>query len=356
MDLTRGVLGGIVCSIVSALKLRRVPRMPIQLFRFPCLELDGMTVCSANQEACALLGENPAGRPFVALLDENARKVWRRESSRRISRGARYLGETSLRCRGGQVRARLIMLRDGGRNMIVLSAPGEAKKPRPADMLSSDDVTELVHEMRAPLTIISSAATLMRERPEAVEQYLQGIERNCERLQNMVNDIMTLGSEDGGMCKPALRQIELASWLEEQAALIRPQAQCRGVELLFTSAPGELHVSTDPQLLEHIIVNLIGNALKFTPGGGRISMRLELTCEDVIITVSDTGRGIAPDKLNRIFERGYTGDAQQGYGIGLALAERCSRSLGGRLSAFSDGKTGSTFTLTLPASITASGT
>ena len=171
-----------------------------------------------------------------------------------------------------------------------------------------------------------------------------------------MNDIMTLGSEDGGMCKPALRQIELASWLEEQAALIRPQAQCRGVELLFTSAPGELHVNTDPQLLEHIIVNLIGNALKFTPGGGRISMRLELTCEDVIITVSDTGRGIAPDKLNRIFERGYTGDAQHGYGIGLALAERCSRSLGGRLSAFSDGKTGSTFTLTLPASITASGT
>ena len=105
----------------------------------------------------------------MALLDEKrAQGMAARIVPAHQPAGARYLGETSLRCRGGQVRARLIMLRDGGRNMIVLSAPGEAKKPRPADMLSSDDVTELVHEMRAPLTIIRSAATLMRERPEAV--------------------------------------------------------------------------------------------------------------------------------------------------------------------------------------------
>lgn len=353
MDLTRGVFGGIVYSVVSALKLRRVPRMPIQLLKFPCVELEGMTICAANENARELLGENPAGRPFVALLDEGARIVWRRESLRRMVRGVRYLGETCLRCRNGQVRARLLMMRDGGRNLIMFSAQGDEDRPLKARgaAFSGDGITELVHEMRAPLTVICSAATLMRERPGAVEQYLQGIERSCERLQNMVNDIMALGSEQGDMLNPAPVRFDMAAWLEDQIALIRPQAQCRGVELLFTSAPGELNVNTDPKMLEHIIVNLIGNALKFTPGGGHISVRLEVTFEDIIITVTDTGRGIAPTELGRIFERGYTGDAQRGYGIGLALAARCAHILGGQLNAFSDGQSGSTFTLSLPSSI-----
>lgn len=202
---TRGLFNGIFYSTYVALRLRRENCLPIELMGFPCLELEGMTIRAANAEARALLGEDPVGRPFVALLDGDARKVWRRESARRLAARVEYLGETRLNCKNGQVGVRLMLLRGRQRTTLVLSASGRAhgaqgecaqRAPSEAalEALSSDALADLTHEMRTPLTVIRSAASLMRERPEACEQYLAGIERNCERLQRIVNDILSLNT------------------------------------------------------------------------------------------------------------------------------------------------------------------
>lgn len=329
--------------------------MPIQLLQFPCLELEGMTIRAANAEACALLGEDPVGRPFVALLDESARRVWRRESGRRLSRRVEYLGETSLMCRRGPVRARLLVIKGRRRSTLMFSgvsaAPREeyARSTAPAgDVLESDALADIAHEMRTPLTVIRSAATLMRERPEAVSQYLQGIERNCERLQCIVSDILALNATGKGAYVPVMAGVELVGWLSDLAASIRPQAQCRGVELVFTSGMSALDVETDTGMLEHIVINLLSNSLKFTPAGGTVTLKVETAGAQLLLTVSDTGCGIPSDELKHIFERGRTGDARRGSGIGLTLAARCAEALDGTLTAFSDGVNGSRFTLTLP--------
>lgn len=358
INCTKGMLSGVFYSAYVALRLRREACVPIELMRFPCLELEGMTIRAANAEACALLGEDPVGRPFVALLDGDARRVWRRENARRLASRIEYLGETRLNCRNGQVGVRLMLLRGRQRTTLLLSASShQSEDARPAaldtmgdaaasplEMLGSDALADLTHEMRTPLTVIRSAASLLRERPEACEQYLRGIERNCERLQRIVNEILTLNTT--GTCECAAAPVELRSWLSDLLDSVRPQAQDRGITLDF-SAP-ELVLSTDAGRLEHILLNLLSNALKFTPDGGRISVRLERTDDGAHITVADNGCGIPPQELAHIFERGHTGDARRGSGLGLALAARLAADLGGRLTAASDGVSGSAFTLELP--------
>ncbi len=342
---TKGLIGGTLYSMYVALRLRREACMPIELMHFPCLELEGMTIRAANAEARALLGEDPVGRPFVALLDGEARRVWRRESARWLASRAEYLGETRLNCRNGPVGVRLMLLRGRQRTTLLLSAsalPDAA--PDALDMLGSDALADLTHEMRAPLTVIRSAASLLRERPEACEQYLSGIERNCERLQRIVNDILTLNAAGAGRCEA--QPLELRGWLSELLDSVRPQAQGRGIALELV-AP-ELRLATDATRLEHILLNLLSNALKFTPDGGRISLRLERAGRGARITVADTGCGIPPQELAHVFERGRTGDARRGSGLGLALAARLAAELGGCLRADSDGVSGSAFTLELP--------
>ena len=355
MDLPFNALTGALYSKYVSLKCRRHMRMPIQLLQFPCLELEGMTIRAANAQACALLGEDPAGRPFVALLDEGARRVWRHESSRRLAQGVKYLGETSLLCRKGPVRVRLLLIKGRKRSTLMFSGVDcEAGQPVSAgaapsdDVLESDALADIAHEMRTPLTVIRSAAVLMRERPDASAQYLQGIERNCERLQRIVNDILALNATGSGGYAPARERVELVGWLGDVAASMRPQAQCRGIELVFSSGMGALEIDTDTCLMEHIVMNLLGNSLKFTPVGGRVTLRVEQFGAQTLITVADTGCGIPREELQHIFERGRTGDARRGSGIGLALAARCAETLGGRLEASSDGTSGSRFTFTLP--------
>lgn len=357
INCTWGMLSGVFYSTYVALRLRREACVPIELMRFPCLELEGMTIRAANAEACALLGEDPVGRPFVALLDGDARRVWRRENARRLAARVEYLGETRLNCRNGQVGVRLMLLRGRQRTTLLLSASAnqsngckdavQSAMPEAAtlDVLSNDVLADLTHEMRTPLTVIRSAASLLRERPEACEQYLRGIERNCERLQRIVNDILTLNT--AGACACEATPLELRSWLSELLDSVRPQAQARGISLGFT-AP-EVRLSTDAGRLEHILLNLLSNALKFTPDGGCISVSLAASGGVARITVADNGCGIPRDELKRIFERGHTGDARRGSGLGLALAARLAAELGGTLNADSDGVCGSAFTLELPA-------
>lgn len=354
MNLAKSIANGVLCSALMSLRARREMRMPIELMRFPCVELEGMTICASNAEARTLLGEDPSGRPLVALLDEGARRVWRRESARRMGGQAEYLGETGLRCRRGQVRVRMLLLRGRRRSTLVLSsdadaaacAAGESAKSG-TGVLESDALADIAHEMRTPLTVIRSAASLMRERPETGAQYISGIERNCERLQRIVNEIVALNSAHSSR-EPMRERLALPRFVEEQLGALRPQAQCQGVELSMYNGAGEVELHTDARLLEHVLLNLIGNALKFTPAGGNISVRMERVSGGISLTVADTGCGIAPGELKRIFERGCTGDPGRGAGIGLTLARRCAALLGGELTAFSDGVSGSRFTLTLP--------
>lgn len=366
MNYTKSIIGNALYSVCMAVKLRHSTCIPIALMHFPCIELNGMIINAANSEACRLLGENPVGRPFVALLDVGARRIWRREAARRGASPAEYLGETNLECRKGGVRVRLVLLRGRQKNTLLLSplnraacsgglpdrtsgGEGEVYAMACRDtaafaIAGSDALADLAHELRAPLTIIKSAAALLRERPENSRKYLNSIERSCLRLQGLINDILAVNGTGTG----AEESVELISWLGRFIADMEPQAEFAGVKLILKTDVPELSINTQSGGLEHILLNVVNNALKFTPRGGSITIALAPKAGHAEISVCDTGCGIPPEKLTAIFERGCTAGGKGGSGLGLALAARYAAALGGELRAQSDGAHGSAFILTLP--------
>lgn len=213
------------------------------------------------------------------------------------------------------------------------------------------------HELRTPLTSAAGYVELLLEGDagpltEEQREMLETVARSLARLDGIVDDVL-------GMARPArhgpmdLGSTNLADVLKSAVDAVALQAATRGQDLIVHNDLAGAVVAADPGRIERVIVNLLTNALKFTPEDGTITVAGRCSGGEATIAVSDTGIGISPADQERIFERFYRSDAAldaatSGTGLGLAIAQTITQQYGGKLSVDSASGGGSTFTLTLP--------
>jgi signal transduction histidine kinase len=223
------------------------------------------------------------------------------------------------------------------------------------DRLKSEFVSTVSHELRTPLTAIKGYSQLLlegRAGPVTEEQRecLQTILECTEQVIRRVNDILFLQECSQIVLSPSpvsLREVALAA-----IRSVEQQARDRAIEIV-TDMPEDVCVVGDPDALQLLYLHLLDNAIKFSPEGGRVCVRLRDAGPVVQVEVSDTGIGIPPEYHERIFERFYQVDSSTtrafgGAGLGLAISKRIVEAHGGRISVQSTPGQGSTFAFVLP--------
>lgn len=209
------------------------------------------------------------------------------------------------------------------------------------------------HELRSPLSAMRTAIEVALQQPRPIEQYrrvLESLGSQCERLSDLVNNLLLLARADAGQVELRREPVDLAEIVRETVDLYQPVADDQDVILeTFISSP--LTLFGDRGRLRQLVTNLLDNALKFTHRGGRVTVRLETACAAARLTVADTGVGIAADDLPRIFDRFFQSDAARhgaGAGLGLSICRWIVTAHAGTIAADSQPDVGTAMTVVLP--------
>ena len=215
------------------------------------------------------------------------------------------------------------------------------------------------HELRSPLAAIQSSVDVTLQKPRSPEEYqelLYSIEEECHRLGQLVNQVLELATSDAGVIEQRRVVVRVDEVIRQACEMFQAAAEERGVTLACEIPPC-VTILGDPQQLRQLITNLIDNAIKFTPHGGRVSVKLMSATDGqaVQLVVEDTGIGIAPNDLPRVFDRFYRADKSrhrgngvQGSGLGLAICEAIVNSHHGQILVDSQFGIGTKFTVNLP--------
>jgi heavy metal sensor kinase len=212
------------------------------------------------------------------------------------------------------------------------------------------------HELRTPLTAIRTEAEVVLAKPLGLaehQQLLGSILEEVEWLTRLTDQLLALSREDAGVPKQAFELVELAALLGGVVETMRPLAEAKGLELHADCAE-TARVWGDGVRLRQVFYNLLDNAIKYTPEGGRVAVVLGKEGDAPVVLVRDTGVGIPPEHLPRVFDRFYRVDkarsrALGGSGLGLSIAQSIVAAHGGRIELASEPGRGTTCTVTLPA-------
>jgi two-component system, OmpR family, sensor kinase len=209
---------------------------------------------------------------------------------------------------------------------------------------------DVSHELRSPLARLQAAADLMRQQPERAQEFVARIERDTERMDRLVGELLTLARLDAGMGDTPRETIDLTSLIEEIVEDARVEAETRAcrIELAPTVAAT---VTGNPDLLRRALENVLRNALRHSPSGSCVTVSMRVATGFANIAIADAGEGVAENDLEAIFEPFYRAgntDAFAGYGLGLAITRRVMQVHGGTVQAQNRPGSGLVVTLSLP--------
>jgi len=210
-------------------------------------------------------------------------------------------------------------------------------------------LADVSHELRTPLTVIQGNLEALLDGvypPDA--EHLQLLLDETRVLERLVDDLRTLTLAEAGSLVLHREPTDVGALLNDVAAGYRSQAAQAGIALSVTSADDLPTLHIDPARIREVVSNLLTNALRHTPRDGRIDVSPERTDGDISVTVRDTGSGIPPDQLERIFDRFYRSPDSPGSGLGLPIAKSLIEAHGGTITASSDAKAGTVIRFVLP--------
>ncbi|HEV3462666.1 MAG TPA: ATP-binding protein [Actinomycetota bacterium] len=226
----------------------------------------------------------------------------------------------------------------------------------------SEFLASMSHELRTPLNAVIGFSEVLLERMfgdlnDRQEEYLRDIWSSGKHLLELLNEILDLSKVEAGQMVLEPTEFSLQEALGHGLALVRERASRHGIGLGLEVAPGVGPVRADELRIKQVIVNLLSNAVKFTPDGGRVEVRARTEGGEVLVTVADTGTGVAAEDRERIFESfqqgGRRASTTEGTGLGLTLSKRIVELHGGRIWVDSELGVGSTFGFAIPAGVPA---
>lgn len=213
-------------------------------------------------------------------------------------------------------------------------------------------LADVTHELRTPLTVVQgNLEGLLDGVYPRDDAHLQPILDETRVLSRLIDDLRTLALAESGTLQLQKEPTDLALLIGETVASFRAQANEAGVTLDADIAPNVPILNLDPARIRQVLENLIANALRYTPNGGKIRVQCSVNTslsKSVAVTVSDTGKGIAPDELPHIFDRFYKSRDSRGTGLGLAIVKNLIAAHGGEISAQSEVDKGTTIRFMLP--------
>ena len=229
---------------------------------------------------------------------------------------------------------------------------------REVDRVKQELVSNVSHELRTPITSIHGYAELLAEGAigeltDDQQEVVARIDRNSQRLIRLVEDLLTLSRLESGVLMLHRAPTDLVGLVGEVGLLLEEQLRHRALDLVVHVPDEPVVLHADGHELERVLVNLVGNAIKFTPDGGRIDLSLHADPERAVITVADTGLGIAADELEQLFGRFFRAssaidNAIQGTGLGLSIAHAIVTAHGGTIGVESQPGEGTTMRVSLP--------
>jgi PAS domain S-box-containing protein len=228
---------------------------------------------------------------------------------------------------------------------------------RELDRLKDEFIALISHELRTPLTSIRGYTELLLDGEagdltDDQRQFLGVVERNSHRLLHLVGDLLFLAQLEAGKLSLEIGELDLAAVASESVETARPQAEAKGITLTLATGPVP-SLAGDRARIAQLLDNLVSNAVKFTPEGGRVDVRVRRHEDQAILEVRDSGMGIPPEEQELLFERFFrtstaTEQAIQGTGLGLAISKAIVEAHSGRIAVSSDEGAGTTFRVTLP--------
>jgi signal transduction histidine kinase len=227
---------------------------------------------------------------------------------------------------------------------------------RRLEAMRRDFVANVSHELKTPLTSIAGyAETLAGEGTLGTQarEFAGTILNNARRMQHLVDDLLDLSRIESGGWRPQRRAVDVKGVARDAWASFADEATRRNLRFDIQVAPDATPLAGDPAALHQILSNLLENAVRHTPDGGRVEVGAEVTSEGLALWVSDTGAGIAAEHLPRIFERFYRVDSGRGRdsggtGLGLAIVKHLVEAHGARMTARSTPRQGTTIRMVFP--------
>jgi signal transduction histidine kinase len=232
------------------------------------------------------------------------------------------------------------------------------RERREVETARQDLLTAVGHDLRTPLAsvrvIIEALSDGVVEDPETITRYLRTAQGEITALSRLVDDLFTLAQLDGGVVELERQQDSMTDLISDTLESFSVRAERQGVRLRGEPCRASETVTFDARYVGRALANLVDNALRHTPAGGEVVVRSDLVADGLSVEVRDTGSGIDPVELPRVFDRFYRGDhsrswATGGSGLGLAIVKGVAEAHGGRVEVRSTVGEGSVFSLVLPA-------
>ncbi|MEX0788102.1 MAG: HAMP domain-containing sensor histidine kinase [Anaerolineales bacterium] len=211
-------------------------------------------------------------------------------------------------------------------------------------------LADIAHELKTPLTVVRGTLEGIEDGMYAADSaHLAPVLEEVQQLTRLIEDLQVLGLAEAGALQLQREPTDLRELAHEVTASLRPQAESAGVELLSEAEDPVPSVEVDPVRIRAVLTDLIANALRYTPAGGHVRLWTGTDGDErVALEVRDTGRGIPPEFLPRVFDRFAKSAESRGSGLGLAIAQNLVRAHGGEISVRSQPGVGTTFRIELP--------
>ncbi len=357
--------GGLIAAVANYGGAQIFDRNGVLLYRFS--ETDGGLRLPARldqvskamivvNDQCVCTAANPAalrilGVPARAIIGHTLDSVL--PVLRPADDSTRPAGEEYFEIGGRSVA--LSRSTSGAAGRLSVIALRDITESRSVERMKRDFVATVSHELRTPLTAIQATVSMLHGGDAGtlseIQQRMVGLlDRNTERLRVLVDDLLDIGALEGGRVTLSRARVDLAQICSAIVEETRAFAQQENVTLSADLGAAEAYVDVDR--MRQVVENLLQNAVKFTPAGGSVSVTTRADGDHAYIEVRDTGIGIAPADLDRIFEKFYRTTAgarfASGSGLGLSIAHSIVALHGGSLTAESDGAQGTTMIVKLP--------
>jgi signal transduction histidine kinase len=330
---------------------------------FVALAPDGSVLRNPQQVDTTTLPWPQTNQPTFATIqlasDEQARVLLRR-----MPDGGLLVTGESLEAEEAALHSLLLVLVIGGGAGLVVSIAaawflsGRALIPiQRAFQQQQEFIADASHELRTPLTVLRSATELLNaHRQEPLEtngELFDDVRAEIARMERLAQDLLTLARSDAGGLELMTAPVELAAIAAEVVRRTTPLARSHAIQLQLQTDAADAIVEADPDRLQQVLLILIDNAIKHTPAGGRVDVRVRRRAQHGEVEVADTGSGIPPEHLPRIFDRFYRADkararAQGGTGLGLAIAKMLVDAHDGQLQLTSQVGVGTQVAMSLP--------